>query len=269
MSERFRFMPSSGFALLVAWLLFTYVQNRKVATGIALGLGVILTVTTLLRNPAWENNYTLFTTDVHTSPNSAKLRNAMAGELSVQWAALPPEQQTAQQPMLNEALGHIEAAIRIHPTYKQAYFIKGNILNYLKQYDASIQAYQQARQIDPGYDQAFDNLMITYRDAGRYYGEQQGDVRTAIQYLEQAYQAMPTEYETIRLLGVAHGISGNTTRTIELFRKNTQLQPENARAWYDLGTAFFNNQQETAANEALFKARQLDPDIDNKIRSGG
>jgi tetratricopeptide (TPR) repeat protein len=268
MSERFLFMPSVGFALLVAWLLYTYVQNKKVATGVALGIAIVFTAITLLRNPAWKNNYTLFTTDIHSSPNSAKLRNAMAGELSVQWAALPPAQQAVQQSMLNEALGHIDAAIRIHPTYKQAYFIKGNILNYLKQYDASIQAYLQARQLDPGYEQAFDNLIITYRDAGRYYGEQQGDVRTAIQYLEQAYQAMPNDYETIRLLGVAHGIAGNTPRTIELFRKNTQLQPNNARSWYDLGTAFFNNQQEAAANEALLKARQLDPDIDDKIRSG-
>ncbi|WP_367392203.1 tetratricopeptide repeat protein [Lewinella sp. LCG006] len=268
MSERFLFMPSVGFTLLVAWGLFTYLKNHRLATGIALAFGGILMVLTFLRNPAWKDNYTLFTTDIYTSPNSAKLRNAMAGELSVQWAALPPEQQQVRQSMLQEALGHIEEAIRIHPTYKQAYFIKGNVLNYLKQYEASIQAYQQARQIDPGYEQAFDNLMITYRDAGRYYGEQKGDIRTAIQYLEQAYQAMPEDYETIRLLGVANGIAGNTPRTIELFTKNTQLQPNNARAWYDLGTAYRNNQQAEAAEQALQKARQLDPDIETKVRSG-
>ncbi len=268
MSERFLFMPSVGFALLLAWGLFTYLKNHRLATGIILGFGVILMVLTVLRNPAWKNNYTLFTTDIHASPNSAKLRNAMAGELSVQWASLPPEQQPARQSMLQEALGHIEEAIRIHPTYKQAYFIKGNLLNYLKQYDASIQAYQQARQIDPGYDQAFDNLMITYRDAGRFYGEQKGDVRTAIQYLDQAYQAMPEDYETIRLLGVANGIAGNTPRTIELFTKNTQLQPNNARAWYDLGSAYMNNQQPEAANQALQRARQIDPDIEAKVRAG-
>lgn len=268
MSERFLFMPSVGFALLLAWLLSTYLKDRRIASIGVVVFGAALAVITLLRNPAWKDNYTLFTTDIYTSPNSAKLRNAMAGELSVQWAALPPAQQQAKQSMLTEALGHIEEAIRIHPTYKQAYFIKGNILNYLKRYDASIQAYQQARQIDPSYEQAFDNLMITYRDAGRYYGEQQGDVQTAIRYLEQAYQAMPEDYETVRLLGVANGIAGNTPRAIELFSKNTQLQPDNARAWFDLASAYFNNQEIEKGNAAINKARQLDPDIERKVREG-
>ena len=110
--------------------------------------------------------------------------------------------------------------------------------------------------------------MITYRDAGRYYGEQLGDVATSIRYLQQAYEAMPTDYETIRLLGVANGIAGNTPRTIELFTKNTELQPENARAWFDLGTAYYNNQQPTEAEQAFQYARQLDPDIDRKVREG-
>jgi len=268
MSERFVFMPSVGFALLVSWLMATYLSGLKYRTGLLLGLGLGFAALTILRNPAWKDNYTLFTTDIHTSPNSAKLRNAMAGELSVRWAGLPPAQQATQQPLLQEALGHIEAAIRIHPTYKQAYFIKGNILNYLRRYDEAIQAYQQARQIDPGYDQAFDNLMITYRDAGRYYGEQRGDIPTAIRYLEQAYQALPNDTETIRLLGVANGIAGNAPRAVELFAKNTQLQPQNARAWFDLGTAYYNSNQPDQANQAFQKAREIDPEIDRKVQEG-
>jgi tetratricopeptide (TPR) repeat protein len=223
---------------------------------------------TLQRNPAWKDNFTLFSTDIHTSPNSAKLRNAMAGELSVQWSKLPPEQQAVRTPMLDEALGHINAAIAIHPTYKQAHFIKGNILNYLKQYDAAIAAYGEALRIDPDYADATKNMTITYRDAGRYYGEQKGDIANAIRYLELAYQAMPDDVETVRLLGVANGIAGNTPRAIDLFSRNTQLQPDNARAWFDLGTAYFNASQADAANQAFAKARSIDPEIDQKVREG-
>lgn len=268
MSERFLFMPSIGFGLLLAWVAVRFVKRQQVVLGLIGAYALLLAALTLMRNPAWKDNYTLFTTDIHKSPNSAKLRNAMAGELSVQWSALPAAQQPQRLNMLEEALGHINEAIDIHPTYKQAFFIKGNILNYLKRFDESIAAYQRAQQIDPNYQQAFDNMMITYRDAGRYYGEQLGDVANAIRYLEQAYEAMPDEYETIRLLGVAHGIAGNTARAIEMFTKNTQIQPENARVWFDLGTGFYNNGQPTEAEQAFQRAQQLDPDIERKVREG-
>lgn len=225
-------------------------------------------ILTIGRNPAWENNYSLFKTDIHTSYNSAKIRNAMAGELSVQWGQLSKEQQTQQISLLEEALGHITEAIKIHPTYKQAYFIQGNILNNLGRYDESIQAYLTARKIDPDYQEAYDNMMITYRDAGKYYGEQKGDVKTALSYLEQAYQALPNDYQTIRLLGVAHGISGNATQAIQYFTKNTELQPGSAYAWFDLATAYFQNQQNEAGQQALAKATQIDPEIETKVREG-
>ena len=268
MSERFLFMPSIGYALLVAWGITQLVKKQQLATIILGVYCLVLAGLTMLRNPAWENNYTLFTTDIHTSSNSAKLRNAMAGELSVQWASLPEAQQGQRTDMLNEALGHINEAIRIHPTYKQAYFIQGNILNYLKRYDESITAFQRAQQIDPNYTQAFDNLIITYRDAGRYYGEQLKDVASSIRYLEQANAAQPNDYETIRLLGVANGIAGNTARAVELFTKNTELQPQNARAWYDLGTAYYNSGLAAESQQAFQRARQIDPEIDQKVRAG-
>ncbi|MEL7426631.1 MAG: tetratricopeptide repeat protein [Bacteroidota bacterium] len=266
MSERFLFMPSIGYALLIAWGLTRFVKNQRLATIIIGVYCLVLAGLTMLRNPAWENNFELFTTDIHTSVNSAKLRNAMAGELSVQWEALPETQKNQRTDMLNEALGHINEAIRIHPTYKQAYYIQGNILNYLKRYDEAAAAYQRALQIDGGYTQAFDNLMITYLQAGRYYGEQLGDVANSIRYLELANSARPNDYETIRLLGVANGIAGNTGKAIELFRKNTELQPQNARAWYDLGTAYYNNRQVAEAEQALQRARQIDPEIDQKVQ---
>lgn len=268
MSERFLFMPSVGFAIWLAFMAYRFLpkwNTRSMALGV---VGLIFAVITIGRNPAWANNYSLFQTDIHNSPNSAKLRNAMAGELSVQYSKLPKEQQANNQSMLTEALGHINEAIRIHPTYKQAYFIKGNILNNLQRYEESIKAYEYAQKLDPDYEDAFENMMITYRDAGKYYGEQKGDLATALRYLEQAYKALPDDYQTIRLLGVAHGISGNGEKAIELFTKNTELNPDSAHAWFDLATAYFNSPFKEKGQEALAKAKAIDPDIEQKVRNG-
>ena len=268
MSERFLFMPSVGFALLLAFMVYKYLPKWNTRSLLLGAVGIVFIALTWLRNPAWENNYTLFQTDIHTSYNSAKIRNAMAGELSVQWGKLSKEQQAQQMPLLEEALGHIKEAIKIHPTYKQAHFIQGNILNNLHRYDESIKAYLNAKSIDPDYQEAHDNLMITYRDAGKYYGEEKGDIVTAISYLEQAYQALPNDYQTIRLLGVAYGISGNAEKAISFFTKNTQKEPESAYAWFDLATAYFQSQQVELGQQTLAKAKSLDPEIEQKVREG-
>ncbi|MEM1216455.1 MAG: tetratricopeptide repeat protein, partial [Bacteroidota bacterium] len=241
---------------------------RQAATAIVGGIGLIFAVLTVLRNPTWESNYRLFTTDIQHSPNSAKLRHAVAGVLTETYGNLPKAQQDQEKAMLAEALGHVNEALRLHPTYKQAYFTKGNLANYLRQFDVSINAYNNALRIDPDFEDAHRNLMITYRDAGRYYGEERGELAKAIGYLEQAYAALPNDAETVRLLGVAYGISGNNAKATELFTKRTQLEPNNARAWYDLGVAHSQAGRPEAADTAMAKARELDPEIAQKVRSG-
>lgn len=270
MAERLLFMPSVGFCLVIAVLLQRYLFSEKLTAvqqlypffSVLLLLSVLFSVKTLTRNPAWKNNYTLFTTDIKTSPNSAKLQNAVGGELITQ--SINEKNEQRRLTMLNEAAGHLRAAVNIHPTYKNAYLLLGNCYNYLQQYDSSIVNYQTALKLDQNYQEAFNNLAITYQQAGKYYGEQKGDLVKAIQYLEQANNFKPKEYETIRLLGVAYGIGGNTAKAVAYFEKGTQLAPENAGAWYDLGTAYYNAGDPTKGNEYIQKAVQIDPEIAKK-----
>lgn len=166
--------------------------------------------------------------------------------------------------MLQEAAGHLSEAVKIHPTYKNAYLLLGNCYNYLQQYDQAIASYRQALTLDPDYEEAFNNLSITYTQAGRYYGEQQGDLAKALEYLQQGYQLRSDDYETVRLLGVAYGLSGNVPKAIEFFEKGTQLQPNNAGAWYDLGTAYHNAGNPEKGNEYMQKAMAIEPDIVQK-----
>jgi tetratricopeptide (TPR) repeat protein len=166
-----------------------------------------------------------------------------------------------KQTMLTEAAGHLQEAINIHPTYKNAYLLLGNCYNYLKQYDQAIASYRKALELDPGYEEAFTNLKVTLQQAGRFYGEEQGDLARAIQYLEQAYQMDANDYETVRLLGVAYGVGGNVQRAIEYFTKGVELAPNNAGAWYDLGSAYYNAQMPEQGNAYIQKALEINPNI--------
>ena len=217
---------------------------------------LLLSAKTIHRNLAWKSNFTLFTTDVEVSKNSAKLRNSVGGDLTAE--AIKVKDEAKRTAMLQEAIGHLKEAIKIHPTYKNAYLLLGNAHNYLKQYDQAIAQYDQALQLDAGYQDAFNNRGITYRDAGLFFGRQQGNLQKSIQYLTEAQKALPNDYETVFGLGVAQGMSGNLAKAIELFEKTTQLQPNSAGAWRNLGNAYMNAGDTERGTAALQKASALE-----------
>ena len=269
LSERFLFLPSVGFVLIVAVLLERWSRRsgrKQAAWGIALAAILAYGALTITRNRVWRDNYTLFTTDVAVAPNSAKLRNAAGGVLIDRWQSLPAAQRTPDY--LQRAVEHLQAAVAIHPQYKNAYLLMGNAYNYLKQYDAAIQAYGRALALDPDYAAAATNLQITLRDAGRYAGEQENDLQKAIQYLQRSLEMAPDDYETLRLLGVSYGVGGDTGRAVEYFRRAAEQAPDNADAWFNLGIAYRQNGQAAEAEAAFAKARELDPEILQKRQQG-
>ena len=293
MSERFLFMPSVGFCLGVVVLITSLFSARMFSPsgggrgeeksnsisneilpqapsrgGETLGkkLNIVLLVggvillllsaKTIHRNLAWKSNFTLFTTDIEVSKNSAKLRNSVGGDLTAE--AIKEKDEVKRTAMLQEAVGHLNEAIKIHPTYKNAYLLLGNAHNYLKQFDQAITYYDQALKLDANYTDAFNNRAITYRDAGLFFGQQQGNLQKSIQYLTEAQRVLPNDYETVFGLGVAQGMSGNLPKAIELFKKSTELAPTSAGAWRNLGNAYMNAGDVVLGTAALQKASALE-----------
>ena len=170
--------------------------------------------------------------------------------------------------MWQEAVGHLQEAIRLHPTYKGAYLLLGNAYNYLKQFDQSIAAYQKALQISPGDQLAEDNLAITYKDAGKFAGETQGNLSLAVQYLQQSLQMRPNNPETLRLLGVAHGMGGQHQQSIDYFSRVTEIDPNNASAWFDLGVAYIQSGQPQVGQVYIDRAKEIDPNIEAQRQQG-
>jgi protein O-mannosyl-transferase len=270
MSERFIYMPSIGFVLVVTIWLYRLMKAGGVGrlkTGLQLlaVIAVVFSVRTLSRNEVWKDNYTLFLTDVQHSPNSAKLRNAAGGELFTQ--SIKPENEQLRESMLREALGHLREAIRIHPTYKNAFLLQGNCHYYLQDYESAIQSYRQALLIDPVYKDAIENLGITYRDAGKYFGEQKGDLVKALEYLGEAYKLRPTEFETLRLLGIANGIGGRFAEAEKYFSQALEQNDQHADTWFDLGVTQLNLGNMARHNACIAKAEALEPGIRER-RSG-
>jgi len=270
MSERFMYMPSVGFCFILGilgWRLAKKMNKGKTITSlsqlttvfvIAAVLSLLFSIKTISRNFAWKDNYTLFTTDIHTSKNSAKLLNAMGGELIAQ--STLPENQNRQTEMLRQAQVHLESALKIHPNYKNAYLLLGNSSNYLKDFDKAIEYYNKVLTFDANDKNGYNNLGITYRDAGKFYGEK-GDFSKAERYLNKALEMRGEEYEILRLLGVLNGTRGNHPVAIQYFQKALNQQPKNAQALFNLSAAYQYAGDGDNAQKYLQQARAIDPNI--------
>jgi len=271
MSERFMFMPSVGFCFILAVLAWRWANTKKGLGNLSMVLGLtgivilLFSAKTITRNSVWKDNYTLFTTDIETSKNSIKLLNAVGAETAVQ--AAKKQNETIRNQELQKSVPYLLKAVELHPTYKNAYLQLGNVHNYLKQYDKSIQYYQQVLKLDPDDQNGFNNLGITYREAGKYYGEQ-GNMQKAMTYLKQAQEMRPDDYEVIRLLGVAHGVSGQHQKAVEFFTKAAQLQPNDANALWNLGNAWFYAGDQAKADEYKSRARAIDPNVGQQRGTG-
>ena len=116
----------------------------------------------------------------------------------------------------------------------------------------------------PDDQEARNNLGIAYREAGRFYGEQQGEIPTAIVYLSEAVKYIPEDYEAVHSLGVAYGMNGQPMLALEMFRRGVEISPENPTAHFNLGLAYQQTGDLDNAQKHRDIALQLDPDILNR-----
>ncbi len=259
MSERFMFMPSLAFCLLVPHLLYKLIKNGKTVFGITTVFILLFSIKTFTRNEVWKNDFTLFTTDVKTSNKSAKMLNAAGGALSVE--ASKEKDEAKKQQMLKKAIVYLDQAIKIHPNYTNAYLLMGNSYFYLGELDKSIEVYENGLKINPEFQDIKNNLAVALRDAGRKAGEKENNIIKAEQLLLKSMSLMPNDTETLRLLGISYGLSGRHGQAIEYFLKITQIEPQNATAYMNLSSAYNYNGDAVNAEKYKNIAMQLDPKL--------
>lgn len=266
-SERFLFLPSFGFIFALCYAGASFLGKRS-ASPIIIGLIAIMcslfSFKTITRSQVWKDNFTLLTTDVKVSKNSAKSLHAAGGALSTKAANMV--EGTERTEMINLSNSYLNQALKIHPNYGNAYLIMGNNYQYLDQYKQAVSSYNNLLKLQPENQNGLANLQIAYRNGGRFFGEKMGDLQNSIAYLKEAYKLNPQDYETVRLLGVCNGMSGRPDIAIKYFEEAVKLKPKEAFAYYNLGNAYYKYGDSENGKLNHQKAIELDPSIQEKIR---
>ena len=291
MSERFLYMPSLGFSIIMAWLILHYgqkaIQNPPVYRRMAMTLLLLIlagySIKTISRNIHWKDDFTLFTHDVKTSSNSAKSNCTAGGKLLEKTKDIEDEQQKKEY--LHQSIKYLKKSVSIHPKYKDAWLLLGNAwFEYNKNYDSTLYCYKQILKQNPNYALVYENInkiltgydntkhkISIYKDLykinpnrfeinynlGVLWGKHMGDMEKAIYYLERAVKIKPENIAALKDLGVAYGFSGKYKQSIGVLQRALKIKPDDPELYLNLGLSSQKSGQINKAKQYFAKAKAL------------
>lgn len=295
MNERFVFVASLGFALILGWFFTVWLpcrtKNTTTYKNITVAMLVVIlglyTVKTIARNTAWKNDFTLFTNDVKISYNSAKSTCSAGGKLIEE--ATKEGNEHLRNEYLKQAMQYLKKSVEIHPGYSDAWLLLGNgYYEYRKDYDSVLWAYEKILAKNPNYERVWTNLEIVFArldstdykikvyekllqinpnrfepnyQLGVLWGKHKNNLNAAFPYLKKAAQLKPDNAFALKDLGVAYGIAGMYDSSLVYLQKAVTIDPKDAQTMVNIGITYFNRGDTIKGREYFNKAKAADPAI--------
>jgi len=298
MNERFQFMPSLGFCLLLATGFHYLFQTKRLKAPAAAFLAAVVlflfSAKTFSRNYAWKDNLTLFLTDVKNSPNSAKVNTSAGGDLLAA-SDIEPDS-IKRKAMIQESISYLTNAMRIYPDNFNALLLMGNAqFKYYKNTDAALPFYNRILELRKGGE------LLAYQNAGNLlYGEKQyakalpylngllamqpDNIEVALRisdsyaqvskidssraYIDYALQKSPNNAMAIHQMGKLYGRYLNDLNTaLPYLKKATELSPTEVTYLEDLGVAYGLSGQYDSVIETMNKILKINPNYVSAYRN--
>ena len=175
-AERFMFIPSVSFLLLITYLLFYILkipvdkkpsgQGATYLYAFIIGVCIIFTVRILVRNPDWKTHQSIYYHDSMVEPNSAKLQSLLgASYLSDAQAmkASDPQQKGPIDTLYLKAQRAFQKSLDVYPGYGTSWNNLG-MIEYTLYANTSKALYDfsKALKVDSGYTEAWFNMGTCY-----------------------------------------------------------------------------------------------------------
>ncbi|MDL2297099.1 hypothetical protein LJC68_08365 [Bacteroidales bacterium OttesenSCG-928-B11] len=285
MNERFLFTPLLGFTIILAFFLRKLLAVQKIKLLSPVIFGVLLlfyTGKTISRNLVWQNDFTLFTTDVLVSDNSIKCNVSAGGSYLEKYKK---EKKSAD---LKNAEKYLRKAVTLDKTSYYGNLLLGETCYFLEHYDLAYQYYRNAAIIKPEDKSAASNAEIAllkiqsaqlddankllddgnareamimvdaflrdnppttyaYNLKGKIFGMGLRNLDSAIVYLNKALAIDPDYYSALENLGVAYAVKGDFNRAIEYLMQAHAITPDNQAIMRNIINVYVNMGREDLA----------------------
>ncbi len=264
--ERFLFVPSLAYSLVLSWLIFqllklniektqitepkSFFNSNKLIVLTIIPILLIYSVEVISRNKDWNSNLSLYSADVLKSPNSAHMRYYY-GLVLMKDKAMNKELNKVENPeYLDSAIVQFSIAAKIVPTFADAYDQIGLAYYRKNMNDSALKYYQIALNYNP-------TKSITYSNMGViFFNNKQFD--KALESYEKAVKYDPAFSDAWMNLGSTLGTLGRANEAIDAFKKCIEFNPQNATATYYIGLTYKGIGDEINAKYYFDKAASLD-----------
>lgn len=248
MAERFLYLPSIGFCMIVALAIARFAVSgpgaqararRFAAAAAALALVVSYSVRTIVRNEDWRDAETISASILKVTPLNP-------------WAFASLGASYADQERHTEAIKPLLKAIVL----SESYFAPRNILGFcyleLGQYEKAIRVLEGALAVKPDNLEALNSLGVAYASVGRY--------DDAVRQFERSIRVDPTFVSGYINLGTAYDKMGRYDKALESFgrvEKNVRSRQDRAIALLRMGDVYVRMKDIGRAREYYRKALDL------------
>ena len=241
-ADHFQYLPSLAvFALAAAGLAQSAARvPRRVGLAAAGALLAILGTLTWMQCGMYRDVFTLYEATLHGNPGCWMAHNNLAIALG-------------GSDRVEEAIPHLEAAIRLKPDYAPAYNNLGNYLQRLGRTAEAVPQLERAVRLQPDYAVAHRNLGLALLTLGR--------TAEAITHYEQAVRDDAAYAEAENEYGGALMILNRLAEALPHFERATRLRPDSANFQLTYGRALESAARTEAAIACYTEAVRLDPNL--------
>ncbi len=208
-AERYLYLPSAGFLMLVAFGWESLVRLRPSARpwidAVVLVVVASGLVATVRRNESWRDALTLWTDAAATAPDSVVAQQNLADALR-------------DSGRLDEAIDRYQLALVLEPQRADALNNRGVAYQLSGRPEQAATSYRAALAANPGHARAHANLGLALIDAGRF--------DEGIAECESALRIDPDLPAAHHNLGIAYARSGRMELAIPELEKAVLLRPD-------------------------------------------
>lgn len=264
-AERFAYLPSLGFSIVVGVLIFRVFKLQESKdhsikiSKLCLGFLIVVLIgygsKIWARNPDWENYIVLFQSDIGHLQNSAKANVLLATRL---YATLDQQKTKYQrQQVIKQTEDCFRRALKVYPEYDAAINNLAFIdIKYLGKYKEGIELLKRVE--DSGRGQVIYNLAYAYYKDGQY--------EMAIPYLIEAIKNEPgRQIGYDNLFDIAKEPEFQQEILSRLEEISPELEDQNAIFDIKLGGFYYKRNETGKALYYYKKGLKLDPEND-KLR---
>jgi len=291
-AERFMFIPSIGFVLIVALLLFKFFKvpltgelSWKKAKNLVLCTIAIVTVYSIrviVRNPNWKNHLSIYEHDAKLAPRSAKLQSLLAAAYIDEIKKNPRLTADDKGNYYQLAEKAFLASVDVYPEYFTSWNNLGMIeYIYYKDMNAALGYFNKAIAIDSTYTEAWFNSGSAYRELRNYPMAEKDYLKTiqvnpkydmAYIYLSKLYESEGKYDEILKVngdavksghasdavyvnIGKVYLERGDTVTAIQNFDKSLEYFSKNVKL-LDWLTHYYYGKRDTVKAQYYIKLKE-------------